>query len=175
MTNYYTPPPAPRSALPKIVLIGLIVGFTAAVGLGVTATLGTTDTTSAPRATTSTTSALSVWGDRIATDLELINDDMEDIESAANDYETFLLRLACRSLHADTARARTHLPAPNARVTTELAAAFDDFEEAATLCTDGAGPAGPIPSLLTRAATKLASGAEHMTNAATALGSYTNT
>lgn len=126
-------PPTPseqKNALKQILLA--VVGIVIALGVFGALTSDTTDS-SGPA-----TMTMAQWAGRYgSSDAGMLNRDTGAMAAAANRFDVAGLKSACRTFRRHIATAESHLPTPDAAVTSALRDAYRYYDQAADACIAG--------------------------------------
>jgi hypothetical protein len=70
-------------------------------------------------------------------DAQTLSDDMDTMSGAASSYDIAEMTSSCRAFQRHLATAESHLPTPNAGLTSALRDAYDYYDQAASACIAG--------------------------------------
>lgn len=103
-------------------------------------------TASAPAATTPPTAAsapaslsMAAWASRYGSpDASQIGDDLTALQGDAEAMDLSSMASSCRTMQRHVATAKSHLPTPDAQLTSALRSAYGYYDQAMTVCISGA-------------------------------------
>lgn len=144
-TGYVSPPPVedppPPSSNKKLwwVLVVAILIPGAIVGVATWAVVGRKGTEAAPEVssvapTLTVNQRIKQWRVDASPDIMTVSHDMDAIEAQAKINNVDGFQAACVVWQVDIKQLRTHLPSPDPRLTTEVSAALDDYDNASVIC-----------------------------------------
>lgn len=151
------PPPAPvKKSRRKVYVIGGIgfaIGWAALIGAAgekddtsstsggniSTATTPTSAVTRSTSASSSSSMSMATWATRYGSDdAEALGGDFETLQRTAGRMDVSGMRSGCRTLQSHVSTAESHLPTPDAAVTSALRDAYRYYALAASYCISGA-------------------------------------
>lgn len=143
VTGYAQPPPVEEPPPPKsyrgrgfwvIGIAVLVLIIIAGIGTWAIVSEKQPEVTSVPPPALTVNQRIKQWRVDASPDIMTVSRDMDAIESAARINDVPGFQAACVVWQVDIKQLRTHLPSPDLRLTTEVSAALDDYDNASVVC-----------------------------------------